>query len=132
MTPSADLESIIREHDLRAYLISNPCNPTGQVVRDAELERYVRIARDNDCALLLDEFYSHFIYTDDGEPGGGPVSAARYVEDVDEDPVLLIDGLTKNYRYPGWRLGWAVGPPHAIKRHMRSAMSEWDSVDWRS
>ena len=31
------------------------------------------------------------------------VSAARYVEDVDADPVVLFDGLTKNWRYPGWR-----------------------------
>jgi hypothetical protein len=27
-------------------------------------------------------------------------SVARYVEDVNEDPVVLLDGLTKNWRYP--------------------------------
>jgi aspartate/methionine/tyrosine aminotransferase len=37
-------------------------------------------------------------------------SAARYVEDVDRDPVVLFDGLTKNWRYPGWRITWTVGP----------------------
>ncbi len=40
----------------------------------------------------------------------GLVSAARYVEDVDADPVVLFDGLTKNWRYPGWRCTWIVGP----------------------
>jgi N-succinyldiaminopimelate aminotransferase len=42
------------------------------------------------------------------------VSAARYVEDVDRDPVVLIDGLTKNWRYPGWRVSWTVGPKSVI------------------
>ena len=37
-------------------------------------------------------------------------SAARYVEDVDRDPVVIFDGLTKNWRYPGWRVTWTVGP----------------------
>lgn len=119
-TPKA-LERQIGEHGLRAYLLSNPCNPTGMVVQGDDLARYVDVARRTDCALLLDEFYSHFIYDDDGSPGDGPVSAARYVADVDTDPVLLVDGLTKSFRYPGWRLGWAVGPPEIIEAINRAA-----------
>ena len=41
-------------------------------------------------------------------------SAARYVEDVDRDPVVIFDGLTKNWRYPGWRVTWTVGPRKVI------------------
>ena len=118
---SGDLETIVREQDLRAYLISNPCNPTGQFVQGKELERYVDIARKQDCTLLLDEFYSHYVYTSDGKPGDGPISAARYVDDVEKDPVLVIDGLTKSFRYPGWRMGWAVGPSHTIEMINRAA-----------
>jgi hypothetical protein len=43
------------------------------------------VARELDCTLLIDEFYSHYVYG----PGGGerPMeSAARYVEDVEQDP----------------------------------------------
>ncbi|HEX2164071.1 MAG TPA: aminotransferase class I/II-fold pyridoxal phosphate-dependent enzyme, partial [Thermoanaerobaculia bacterium] len=47
---------------------------------------------------------------------GPTVSAARYVEDVDRDPVVLLDGLTKNWRYPGWRVAWTVGPRKVIER----------------
>jgi aspartate/methionine/tyrosine aminotransferase len=42
-------------------------------------------------------------------------SAARYVENVDGDPVLLFDGLTKNWRYPGWRVTWSIGPKPVIE-----------------
>ena len=41
-------------------------------------------------------------------------SAARYVEDVDHDPIVIFDGLTKNWRYPGWRVTWTVGPRSVI------------------
>lgn len=112
---AARLEREVVSQGIQAFVFSNPCNPTGQVVRDDELRGYVRVARDHDCTLVCDEFYSHFIYADDGTPGDGPVSAAAYVEDVNSDPVILIDGLTKGFRYPGWRVGWAVGPADMIE-----------------
>ena len=69
------------------------------------------VARELDCALLLDEFYSHYIWTAATPRRELAVeSAARYVEDVDRDPVVIFDGLTKNWRYPGWRVTWTVGP----------------------
>jgi aspartate/methionine/tyrosine aminotransferase len=74
----------------------------------------VSTARSLDCALLLDEFYSHYVYR--APPGRLPVeSAARYVEDVDADPVVIFDGLTKNWRYPGWRVTWALGPKEVVE-----------------
>ena len=69
-----------------------------QVVEGEELKNYVEIAKRHNCTLILDEFYSHFIYNPNGEPGEGPVSAAQFVEDVNKDPILLIDGLTKSFR----------------------------------
>jgi len=45
----------------------------------------------------------------------GPVSAAAFVDDVNEDRVILFDGLTKCFRYPGWRIGWVVGPRDVIR-----------------
>jgi aspartate/methionine/tyrosine aminotransferase len=96
---------------LGAILMSNPCNPTGKLVRSDELAEWVAIARELDCTLLLDEFYSHYIWQ--GEES--VVSAARYVEDVERDPVVIFDGLTKNWRYPGWRVTWTVGPKKVIE-----------------
>ena len=113
--PAAVLEREVVNGDLKALVLSNPCNPTGCVVRGTELNTYVEIAREHRMTLALDEFYSHFIYEPDGSPGKGPVSGAADVEDVDRDPVILIDGLTKSFRYPGWRIGWAIGPPAMIE-----------------
>ena len=30
------------------------------------------------------------------------------------DPVVILDGLTKNWRYPGWRVTWTVAPKKII------------------
>jgi N-succinyldiaminopimelate aminotransferase len=109
-----DLRREITGRGLSAILMSNPCNPTGRHVEGAELARWVKTARELDCALLLDEFYSHYIYR--ASPGQLPVeSAARYVEDVDRDPVVLFDGLTKNWRYPGWRVTWTLAPKPVVE-----------------
>lgn len=89
------------------------------------------------------KFYSWYIYPKEGEEYGQSVSAARYVDgtlvpvpfprpqllnpnnsfyrhfsirfvDVNEDPVILIDGLTKNFRLPGWRVCWVIGPKNLV------------------
>ncbi len=103
-----DLRKEVLGRGLSALLMSNPCNPTGKLVAGEDLSRWVSVARELDCTLLLDEFYSHYVYR--SRTGQLPVeSAARYVEDVDADPVVLFDGFTKNWRYPGWRITFLDG-----------------------
>lgn len=108
-----ELRREITGRGLSALLLSNPCNPTGKVIQDEELAGWVSVARELGCSLLIDEFYSHYIWSDSTD-NGGLVSAARYVEDVDSDPVVLFDGFTKNWRYPGWRCTWIVAPRQVI------------------
>lgn len=104
-----ELAEMAKSESLDAVLISNPCNPTGAVLRGDGLEGWVELARSNGLTLLLDEFYSHFNYAEDK-----PVSAAEFVEDFDKEPVVLVDGLTKSFRYPGWRLGWVIASRRVI------------------
>lgn len=111
----AALHARIESDRLGALLISNPCNPTGVVISGSELAQWVRIARNLNCTLLMDEFYSHYNFKP-GADGGKPVSAAEHVDDVNKDPVVIVDGLTKCYRYPGWRSGWVVAPRDVIQK----------------
>ena len=113
-----DIEQIKMEitgRGLKALLMSNPCNPTGQILMDNKLRDMVDLARKYNCSMIMDEFYFHYIYepTKDGIPR--IISAAEYVDDVNHDPIIIIDGLTKNWRYPGWRISWTVGPKDVIE-----------------
>src|SRR5208282_505586 len=58
---ASELRREILGRGLSAVLTSNPCNPTGKLVDVVELERGVGTARELDCTLALDKFYSHYI-----------------------------------------------------------------------
>ncbi len=110
-----DLRREVLGRGLSALLLSNPGNPMGKLVSGDELAAWVAVGRELDCTLLIDEFYAQYIWRTSPGEAGPPVSAARYVEDVDHDPVVIVDGLTKNWRYPGWRITWTVGPRPVIE-----------------
>jgi hypothetical protein len=119
---TADLKEEILGRGLSALLVSNPCNPTGQLMEGRELAAWCGLARECQCSMIFDEFYSHYIYTNGKAESGKRkaeipkmVSAAEFVEDVERDPVIVVDGLTKNWRYPGWRISWTLGPKAVIE-----------------
>ncbi len=118
--PADEFAAAIKHYKLDAFLLSNPCNPTGHVIKGEELNEYITTAKKENCALIIDEFYSHFIY-DNGKPANAPVSSAAYIEDVNDDEVLIVDGLTKSFRYPGWRMAWVLGPKKVIENLGRAA-----------
>jgi len=107
-----ELEKEILTRGLGALLMSNPCNPTGKLVGGEELRAWIEMARRVDCTLILDEFYSHYVWDRPVEEA----TAASYVEDVNKDPVIIVNGLTKSWRYPGWRVSWTVGPVDIVER----------------
>ncbi|OEU15228.1 aminotransferase, classes I and II superfamily [Fragilariopsis cylindrus CCMP1102] len=131
-----EFEFQVKGAGLGSVLLSNPANPTGQSIEGEKLRQYVDISRRNQSAIIMDEFYSHYYY--DGEavdPADGgvddnsnwpkTVSSASYIDDVNEDPILIVNGLTKNWRCPGFRICWIVAPK-AIVSMLGSAGSYLD------
>lgn len=114
--PLDQIKKEISGRGLKALLMSNPCNPTGQLLSGDALKEWVGLAREYRCSLILDEFYSHYIYHNCNLSTSVPktISSAEYVEDVDQDPIIIVDGLTKNWRYPGWRISWTIAPKEVI------------------
>jgi len=112
-----ELKREIVGRGLSVLLMSNPCNPTGQLIEGEDLKSWLRIARETQCTLVLDEIYSRYIYTQRQSPTDALwriVSAAQHVEDVNRDPVVILDGLTKCWRMPGLRICWILAPKAVI------------------
>jgi len=86
----------------RIIMINSPCNPSGAVIDNAELEKIAYIARDKGIWLMTDECYSHFLYD------STPFSAAS-LRDMKET-VIVAGSLSKTYAMTGWRIGFVLAP----------------------
>jgi len=103
----------IRTQGLAVIIASNPRNPTGQVIKGNDLKELVSLGREG-TTVILDEFYSWYIYPENNKDFGKSISSADYIDDVNQDSVVIIDGLTKNWRLPGWRVCWVIGPKNLV------------------
>jgi alanine-synthesizing transaminase len=100
--------------ETRAIVIINPNNPTGAVYSRRTLETMVELARKHNLLLITDEIYDKLIL--DGEPF---VPLACLAPDL---PVITLNGLSKAYLCPGWRVGWGIvsGPPTSVRPYIEA------------
>jgi len=69
----------IANQGLSVILASNPRNPTGQCIRGDDLKELVELHKLGPT-IILDEFYSWYIYHEKEEDMGTSVSAASYID----------------------------------------------------
>jgi histidinol-phosphate aminotransferase len=97
----AGIAAAVGEH-CKLVFVSNPNNPTGTLIRRAELERLLDAVPD-DVIVALDEAYREF-GTDPQAPDG--IELAR-----DRPNVVVLRTFSKAYGLAGLRVGYAVGCP---------------------
>ena len=100
--------ALIERHwkdNTRGALIASPANPTGAVIARKDLEQIASAIKQRNGYLVVDEIYHGLAYGD-----------------VAQDTVLSIDpsafvvnSFSKYFGMTGWRLGWMVVPPDAVK-----------------
>ena len=90
----------------KAIILNSPCNPTGTVYTDAVQRRIAELAVKHDLYVLSDEIYARIIY---GQTYRSMLSYPGMAERT-----LIIDGFSKSFAMTGWRLGYAVAPPHIV------------------
>ncbi|MCI0403924.1 MAG: aminotransferase class I/II-fold pyridoxal phosphate-dependent enzyme [Acidobacteria bacterium] len=115
LRPQADGEGewLFDERELRAAFNSNtkaiilntPNNPTGKVFTREEMECIRDLCVEWNVLALTDEIYEHILYD-----GAKHVSFATL--DGMRERTVTINGMSKTYAVTGWRVGWAVAPPH--------------------
>ncbi|MCB0528076.1 MAG: aminotransferase class I/II-fold pyridoxal phosphate-dependent enzyme, partial [Saprospiraceae bacterium] len=88
----------------RMLCINTPQNPTGTILRDADMQAINDMLRGTDVLLMSDEVYEHLIY--DGEPHA---SALCYPDLYAR--TLAIYSFGKTYHNTGWKTGYCVAPP---------------------
>ncbi|TNE54186.1 MAG: pyridoxal phosphate-dependent aminotransferase [Bacteroidetes bacterium] len=90
----------------KMMIFSSPCNPTGSVYSQEELEALADvIAEHPQLVVISDEIYEHINFS------GGHYSLAR-IPKVKEQ-VVTVNGVSKAWAMTGWRLGF-IGAPKRI------------------
>ena len=109
-----DIESKMNEH-VRLFVLINPNNPTGSVADSNDIQRLLTILEQwPNCILIADEIYDGLDFS------GGQVSAASLADAV---PVLTMNGVSKVYYAPGWRIGYmAIHDPKSSLRSVRDGI----------
>lgn len=87
----------------RMIMINTPHNPTGSILRAADLEALASIVDGTGILVLSDEVYEHMVY--DGEQHASvsrhPVLAER---------AFVVSSFGKTYHVTGWKVGYVAAP----------------------
>jgi aspartate/methionine/tyrosine aminotransferase len=85
----------------RAIVVNSPANPTGAI---QGRETLAALAAEG-LPLVSDEIYAGLVY------GGARTSSALELA----GDVFVLDGFSKRYAMTGFRLGYAIVPPEALR-----------------
>jgi aspartate aminotransferase len=92
----------------RVLLFSSPCNPSGSVYTERELEDLAEVARQHPSLFCIsDEIYERINFS-------GAHASLAAMEGMFER-TATVNGLSKGYAMTGWRLGYLAGPKALVK-----------------
>lgn len=96
--PSNDELDALVTQNTRAFLFSNPANPTGKVYSKSEVERLVNWTASRGLWMISDEVYRRIWFDE------APASVLEF----EGDHLITIDSLSKSYSACGARLGFLI------------------------
>ncbi len=87
----------------KLIIYSSPCNPSGSVFSQSELESLAEVIKKHDNIIVLsDEIYEHINF----EGKHVSISSIPGMKDI----TAVVNGFAKGYSMTGWRLGYMAGP----------------------
>lgn len=87
----------------RVLFLNTPHNPTGAVLRTADIAALGALAKAHDLWIVSDEVYEDLIF--DGIPFASPLDFLDLA-----DRTVVTASISKSHAAPGFRSGWCVGP----------------------
>ncbi|MDC8760388.1 pyridoxal phosphate-dependent aminotransferase [Janthinobacterium fluminis] len=87
----------------RLIIINSPHNPTGSILRRADIDALADIVRGSNVLILSDEVYEHMVY--DGAPHE---SLCRHAELAARS--FVVSSFGKTYHVTGWKVGYVAAP----------------------
>jgi len=108
-----DLDAIARAAPgARMVVVCNPCNPTGAVYTEDELEELAEIAEEHDLLVIVDEAYDHLVFD------GVPFVSALEIEAL-AGRLVYVQTFSKTHAMCGWRIGYLAAGPEVVQAASR-------------
>lgn len=103
-------------------ILASPNNPTGKAIRIDILSRLLNLCEDNDIFMLLDGCFSSLSQNEEG------IQLSKLYTNLVKryKKLILINALTKSYRVPGVRIGYAMCRDEDIIINIKNALPEWN------
>jgi threonine-phosphate decarboxylase len=105
-----------RRRDLKALLVINPGNPTGQLIGRDEMLWFLKRAEDMDL-VIVDESFIDF--------AGDPVPSLLPMADRFAN-LLIVRSMSKHCGVPGLRLGYSYTGNKTFLRRIRRFVPTWN------
>lgn len=93
----------------KALLLNTPSNPTGNLYPENILRDIASVCLAEGIYIICDEIYDKFLY--DGAKHFSVASISDEVADI----TVTVNGFSKTYAMPGYRLGYAAANTEIIK-----------------
>ena len=87
----------------RVLFLNTPHNPTGAVLRPADIHALGELAKAHDLWIISDEVYEDLVFPN--VPFASPLDHADLAERT-----IVASSISKSHAAPGFRSGWCVGP----------------------
>jgi N-succinyldiaminopimelate aminotransferase len=98
--------------------ICSPGNPTGTVLKHADLAHILELAERHDFLIASDECYSE-LYFDENDPPPGLLQVAHDLGIADYRRCLVFHSLSKRSNLPGLRSGFVAGDGAALEQYFQ-------------
>lgn len=98
--------------ELDGLVVASPANPTGTMLRPAELDELARWCHAAGVRLISDEIYHGISYAT-------PAATAA----VSSPSAVVVNSFSKYFSMTGWRLGWLLLPPDLVSPVERLAQN---------
>lgn len=99
-------------NNTKMLIICNPCNPTGRVFTQGEIEIIANFIYTYDLLLISDEIYEKIVYDDNKHISIASIEKVR-------DRIITINGFSKGFAMTGWRLGYSAASANLTRTMMK-------------
>jgi histidinol-phosphate aminotransferase len=105
-----DVDALLKQvgRNTGVVLLSNPANPTGAFLNNAEMSRLAGALNRRGVKLIIDSAYRE--YATDSNIADPHLIASKF------NNVVMLGTFSKAYGLAGMRLGYAIGPPELVNK----------------